>query len=469
MAALRPGPSCIEKSIALTEPTRLKLHGCVRRSAGAGELRRRITALATPIDAPRAVLLTPLVVLRPLDIVARQVFQRGSGRNPLARGSTRTSWRGRGRFGCLLGVLWLAMLGFASSGWAAADVRAPGSTLSASPSGESLRQKLGVPGESPASPSKLPGEIEVEGVVAQPLEGFETTSNVDRFGTAAEGLITTFDVEVLPGRLSDPALRELWDQGVEAELEGRFIESARAYELIAGQVPEESFTYWRVARNYWRAGETLPLEEKQQRIELFEESAVWAGRGISIDPDCAACMLWKFVALGRQATTRGIMSAVRDAREMDRLLTQGIALQPSFNDGEGNSILGNLYYAGAVFYRIVPDWWWLRFFTGVRGDKEKSLSYARRAVEISGVRVDYRVELGAVLLCLGTAKKDERRLAEGRAVLEQARVLDDFLGTDPIDKQHAATLIASPSLACGYSRDGFIDIDSMKDEARNRR
>ena len=117
----------------------------------------------------------------------------------------------------------------------------------------------------------------------------------------------------------------------------------------------------------------------------------------------------------------------------------------------------------------MPDWWWLRFFTGVRGDKEKSLSYARRAVEISSTRVDYRVELGAVLLCLGTANRDPSRLAEGKAVLEQARVLDDFLGTDVVDKEHAATLLETPDLACGYSRDGFIDIESMKDEARNRR
>jgi len=164
-----------------------------------------------------------------------------------------------------------------------------------------------------------------------------------------------------------------------------------------------------------------------------------------------------------------VMSAVRDAREMDQLLTRGIQLQPTHSDGEGNSTLGNLYYAGAVFYRVVPDWWWLRLFMGVRGDKDKSLTYARRAVEISEARVDYRVELGAVLLCLGTARSDPARLAEGRAVLEQARSLEDFLGTDSVDKEHASVLMASPELACGYSRDGFIDVESLRDEARARR
>ncbi|MDG2049504.1 MAG: hypothetical protein P8M78_05030 [Myxococcota bacterium] len=374
-----------------------------------------------------------------------------------------------GRWHPLPGIAWwgglsmILCLGVAAQ--AVADARFSGPTLSAQPAPGEIHDVLGVPSQKEAHSEN--GAL--SGAEQATEEAFQTTDNVDRFGTPESGLIGPFDPEALPGRLSDPALRDLWGQGADDELAGRFVESARVYELIAGQVPEESFTYWRIARNYWRAGESLPLEDKEERIQFFEQSEVWAGRGISIDPDCAACMLWKFVALGRQATTRGIMTAVRDAREMDRLLTRGIALQPAFNDGEGNSILGNLYYAGAVFYRIVPDWWWLRFFTGVRGDKEKSLSYARRAVEISSARVDYRVELGAVLLCLGTANKDSVRLSEGKAVLEQARVLDDFLGTDVVDKEHAATLIETPDLACGYSRDGFIDIESMKDEARNRR
>lgn len=346
---------------------------------------------------------------------------------------------------------------------AASDVRTAAeaeASIGAAPPSQSARELLGVPPD-PAgdTPVALP---EVSARHRMP-----PVAESNRFGGAGSDLLA-FDYESLPGRLGDPALSGLWEQGVAAELDERLLDSARVYELIVGRVPEEPFTYWRIARNYWRAGESLPVEDAAGRIALFESAESWAGRGISIDPDCAPCMLWKFVAIGRQATTRGVMSAVRDAREMDQLLTRGIQLQPTHSDGEGNSTLGNLYYAGAVFYRVVPDWWWLRLFMGVRGDKDKSLTYARRAVEISEARVDYRVELGAVLLCLGTARSDPARLAEGRAVLEQARSLEDFLGTDSVDKEHAAVLMASPELACGYSRDGFIDVESLRDEARAR-
>jgi hypothetical protein len=332
-------------------------------------------------------------------------------------------------------------------------------SLSAAPTPRTAREAIGLP---PAE-----GRTERPAVSAPPP--LPDVSSMDRFGSAASRSADPFDLQELPGRLSDERLRELWQRGVEAERAERLLESAHHYELIAGEVPEESYTYWRIARNYWRHGESLPLEDEEGRIAAFELAESWAGRGISIDPECAACMLWKFVAMGRQATTRGLLSAVRDAREMDALLTRGIALQPDHRDGPGNSTLGNLYYAGAVFYRVVPDWWWLRLFVGVRGDMDRSLDYARRAVALSHERIDYRVELGAVLLCMGTVREEPSRIAEGMAVLREARALDDYLGTDRLDKAHAATLMEAPAKACGYSRDGFIDMDALKDEARAHR
>lgn len=353
-------------------------------------------------------------------------------------------------------------------------------SISAAPEARSARDAIGVPSREARLPDVAAAHPDSAGAGGRSGRALDAapgrrpraprsnllSHNVDRFGQPDSTLDIDLDYGSLPGRLADPDLHDLWEQGAQAEREGRLIESAQVYELIVGHVPEESFTYWRIARNYWRAGEGLPAEDKLGRIEHFELAESWAGRGISIDPSCAPCMLWKFVAMGRQATTRGIMSAVRDVREMDELLTRGIELQPTHRDGEGNSTLGNLYYAGAVFYRVIPDWWWVRLFIGVRGDKDRSLRYALRAVEISEARVDYRVELGAVLLCLGTDRGEPERIEQGLTVLQQARALDDFLNTDSIDKEHATTLMASPEIACGYSRDGFIDVNSLKDEAR---
>ena len=276
-----------------------------------------------------------------------------------------------------------------------------------------------------------------------------------------------FDATRLPGRLKQDRLRPQWARGIEFERHERFLASAQQYEQIVSEVPEEEYTYWRISRNYWRYAEALPTESVEQRLVYFQRAADWADRGMAVDPDCGACMLWKFVSLGRQATTRGLLSAVSDAREMNRLLSRGIELQPLHRDNAGNSTLGNLYYAASVFYRIVPDWWWLRVFVGVRGDKAKSVRYARRAVEASPVRVDYRIELGASLICLGTVEDEHEPIAEGEQVLRAALLLPDYLSTDSVDRQHAKVLLGAPGKACGYSRDGFIDVDALEERARN--
>jgi hypothetical protein len=371
-------------------------------------------------------------------------------------------------------VMLCGTIAHAAEGAGASVIEAPADTpaISAAPPAASLQEVLGSTGGAApagATPTGLVGGESASLVSLGRSNPGAPSDNVNRWGTEASISDSDFDYSALPGRLSSDRLRPLWRDGLELERADRLVESAARYEIIVSEVPEQSYTYWRIARNYWRTGEGLPAESKDERIVYFELAESWAGRGISIDPECAPCMLWKFVSMGRQATTRGLMSAVGDVGEMDDLLTRGIELQPDHADNAGNATLGNLYYSGAVFYRVVPDWWWLKLFIGVSGDKERSLDYARRAVAISSLRVDYRVELGAVLLCVGVEEDRPEATLEGMGVLAEAQGLDDFLSTDYLDKAHAAILMESPEKACGYSRDGFIDLDSLEAEARTRR
>ena len=360
----------------------------------------------------------------------------------------------------------LAGLGNADS----AKTREPSIPALVTPSGSAVEPAT--TGSSSTSPPPAAGAERLSMYVApEPVASPSAVSapppitSVQQFGAERSLSNDDFDYDALPGRLSDLGLRRLWSEGLDLERQELLLDSARRYELIVGEVPEESYTYWRIARNYWRYGESLPTESVDQRLHYFELAESWAGRGISIDPDCAPCMLWKFVAMGRQATTKGLLSAVGDVREMQRLLRRGIELKPDHADNEGNATLGNLYYAGAVFYRVIPDWFWLRWFLGVRGDKERSLEYARKAVDLAQVRVDYRVELGAALLCLGVDDDRSEAIAEGVEILEAARQLPPYLSTDHLDRAHAAILIESPEKACGYSRDGFIDMDAVLEES----
>ena len=61
-------------------------------------------------------------------------------------------------------------------------------------------------------------------------------------------------------------------------------------------------------------------------------------------------------------------------------------------------------------------------------------------------------------LCIGSEDGEPERISEGRAVLRGAVELEDFQSTDAFDRDHARILVENPSRACGYSRDGWIDL-----------
>ena len=73
-------------------------------------------------------------------------------------------------------------------------------------------------------------------------------------------------------------------------------------------------------------------------------------------------------------------------------------------------------------------------------------------------RVDYQVELGAVLLCYGTERDRNEAIKEGRAVLANASAFDRLLPTDDLDLEFARIMSERPELACSFSRDGFVDV-----------
>jgi hypothetical protein len=169
-------------------------------------------------------------------------------------------------------------------------------------------------------------------------------------------------------------------------------------------------------------------------------------------------MFWRAAALGRITTTEGVIQSARLAPVIADLLRRAIALRPTHRDGPDDTTLGNLYHFSAAFHRIVPEWVWLGWVLGVRGDKERSVDHSRRAVAISPTRVDYQVELGAGLLCLGTSRRREELVREGAEVLRRSQSLAPFTEAR-LDMAYAQVLLEQPQRACSYARDGWIEID----------
>ena len=260
----------------------------------------------------------------------------------------------------------------------------------------------------------------------------------------------------------DAAQVRLWREGLALERRESFLESNQRYEQLAAAHPESAFLAWHVARNQWRQGERLPIDAKDARCAAFTRAREWAERSLERDPNCGECVFWTMVSMSRLATTLGVLSSAEMARPIAALIDRGIALQPTSRDNEWNTTLGNIYYAASAFYRVIPDWPGIDLLIGVRGDKDRSLDYIERAMAISPMRLDYRLEHGVILTCIGHDRSDAAALARGRRELTEARGMPHLLGTDAVDQKNADILLASPELACGYQRDGFVDLRGAK-------
>jgi len=114
-----------------------------------------------------------------------------------------------------------------------------------------------------------------------------------------------------------------------------------------------------------------------------------------------------------------------------------------------------------MFYRVVPQWlchFPLKQIVGTCGDKKKSVKYQRKAVACLPNSIEMNKELAVSLLCHGQENNRPEEIEEARKILKNLHSMSEFALFDTIDKEHATTLLADPSLACGYQRDAQQEV-----------
>ncbi len=256
-----------------------------------------------------------------------------------------------------------------------------------------------------------------------------------------------------PDLLGDPSLASLWADSVEAEATGDSRRAAEIKRRILDLQPGDVHTSWRLARDLMVVGEAVPIEDKEQRLAIFEEARARAGAAAAADPGCVECCFYHFASTSRIATVKGAMRSVGLIKESGIELERCLALEPSvWTDNEWNHERANLYYGAAVYYRMVPDTWWIERMLGFRGDKLAAVRLARQAADVVPSRIDYRVELGVALVCLGEAENDPAARAEGLTLLADLNELPTRMDTDALDRARAQAVRADPGIACDNAR-----------------
>lgn len=260
-----------------------------------------------------------------------------------------------------------------------------------------------------------------------------------------------------PGPLSHDRLEELYTRG---DFDQGLAE-ARAMLLAS---PADVDLHWHVARLMYEIGERVQRDQASYDKEAwYAEMLAVCERGLALSPDHPHLLFGKGIALGRLATTRGIVASIRTASEIERSWT--LAARSTYvyrSRGDEEILPCDPIMALGTFYRMVPDLLVVKVLTGTRGDLDRAISLLAEADACSPNRIEIGKELGVALVCAGQRRKQDSVLLSGLTRLRAVAASTPTKPTDHIDIRHAAMVAADPDLACAYSRDGQAEVDARQ-------
>ena len=235
----------------------------------------------------------------------------------------------------------------------------------------------------------------------------------------------------------------------------------RVLEAHVAVQPDDPEGLWRLARALYEKGEVLAQSvPDSQRLPIYTRVRGLAQRAKQLAPEEGFGYLWEGVAMGRIATSKGILSQLSTADDIEDLWLRSLETKTVYRMDNGiSSFPGDAWNALGQFYRLCPDWKAMEWIAGTRGDINKSVSYFRLMVADDPNRLEGLKELGVALLCKGYKQDDDDAKAEGRKWLDKAYTLPAVYPTDVIDHKQIPLIKAREADACGYSRDGWEKLD----------
>jgi len=183
-------------------------------------------------------------------------------------------------------------------------------------------------------------------------------------------------------------------------------QAAALYQQVFENDLEAYEASWRLARCYWWLADHRDQTRRQEHLQLGQASAA---RAVAADPGGVEGHYWLGACAGLLASEKRDFGSLRLVELAIREMETVIRLEPGH---------GMAQYTLGVIYRQAPGW---PFSVG---NLQKSLEYARRAVELRPDVVLTHIGLAETLAALG-------RKEEARRVLEKAQNLPGPTGQEP--------------------------------------
>lgn len=215
-----------------------------------------------------------------------------------------------------------------------------------------------------------------------------------------------------------------------------------------------------VARFWYQHLEGDETMSKKERAEIYERMITLLDEGIAADPNDGHLPFARGVVMARLATAKGVLASLSMADDIEAAWLDSAKSGYVYHSiGTQEQLPCDAWLALGIYYRIIPDSWLIKMLAGVRGDLDRSLEMHNKSLKCSGPRIRTLKELGVTQLCIGQTRKDPAMTEAGKRSINQFLGIAPTMQAEVIDIKHGAKLLADPSLACGYSRDGQQELD----------
>jgi hypothetical protein len=265
---------------------------------------------------------------------------------------------------------------------------------------------------------------------------------------------TRYAVEPLPPAPADLDALARFDalllEATELQYDARFAEARARLEAASALRPQDPTPLWMLARARYLELEAADLPAPDA-LAGYVEAEGWAEAAVERAPDRAEGWLWRGALRGRIATQSGDVRAAlatlggRGPLFVEHALQKAVSLPEDYRFF-GDSTRADALHALAQYYRLAPDAWYM-LALGTRGDLARAVELSAEAVRSQPVRIDYRTEHAAALLCRGGPGDVDAAHAELRAAL-------DLPAITPVDARghaHARQWLAGREAPCARS------------------
>lgn len=209
---------------------------------------------------------------------------------------------------------------------------------------------------------------------------------------------------------------------------------------------------WLIANLYMQLGETVSAEDEESKAiarNMLVKAQKHSELCLKLDRNLDICKFFLGAAIGKIATIDGIVASLGKGKQILDLWNEVVEGKQQYIFDDGYSLQSLVHYGLGIFYRVVPDFFILRWVLGFSGDIDKSVEMHRKAVKLpgGGGTCSYLM-LTAALLC----QADGELTNESKNLISEIKEMKSDGDSESICKRDALKLESKPEDGCGYTK-----------------